>query len=120
MPTSNSGDATSVRQHTIREALDAVRRTNDERQRRVLDLQRTMRYEQQVVAQRRRQIQEAEEQLSRWRLTLSESEARLAEAQREFAALEREVLDAHHLLTESERAPSLVASMSPPQYRAAA
>jgi hypothetical protein len=109
----------SAHQHTIREGLDAVRRINDERQRRALDLQRTVRYEQQAVAQRRHQIQEAEEQLRRWRLALSESDARLAEAERELAALAQEVSDAERVLT-AERGPALVTSMASPRDRAAA
>ncbi len=118
--TSDSAHATSVNEQTIREGLDAVRKTNDERQRRALDLQRTVRYEQQAVTQWRRRIREAEEQLRRWRLALSESDARLAEAERELAALAQEVRDAERLLTGAERGPALVASMAPPRDRAAA
>jgi len=98
--TSDSAHATSVNEQTIREGLDAVRKTNDERQRRALDLQRTVRYEQQAVTQWRRRIQEAEE--------------------RELAALAQEVRDAERLLTGAERGPALVASMAPPRDRAAA
>jgi len=56
--TSDSAHATSVNEPTIREGLDAVRRTNDERQRRALDLQRTVRYEQQAVTRARMPIAE--------------------------------------------------------------
>jgi len=117
--TSDSAHATFVNGQTIREGLDAVRRTNDERQRRSLDLQRTVRYEQQAITQWRRRIQDAEEQLRRWRLALSESDARLAEAEQELAALAQEVRDTERVLTGSGGS-ALVASISPPRDRAAA
>ena len=120
MLTSDSAQVTSVNEQTIREGLDAVRRTNDERQRRALDLQRAVRYEQQAVSQWRRRIQDAEEQLRRWRLALSESDARLAEAERELAALAQEVRDAERVLTGSERGSAFVASISPARDQAAA
>ena len=120
MLTSDSAHATSVNEQTIREGLDAVRRTNDERQRRALDLQRAVRYEQQAVTQWRRRIEDAEEQLRRWRLALSESDARLAEAERELASLAQEVRDAERVLTGTKRGSALVASIAPLRDRAAA
>ena len=83
---STSRQAPDARE-TVRQAIDAVRKTYEDIQSRALELQNAIRREERTVMEWRRKIRETEEQLARWHPVLAEAEARLGRARGEFTAL---------------------------------
>jgi hypothetical protein len=74
-------------EQSVRQAIDAARATYEGLESRALELQRTIRGEERLVAQWRRQIREAQEQIERWQEMLAPAEVRLGRARDDFSLL---------------------------------